>query len=349
MTLSSPPPAPSVAIIGAGIAGLACAGALSAAGWRVQVFDKSRGAGGRAATRRAEGGGFDHGAQYFTVRDPRFARVVSDWQAESTAAPWVARVVRIEGAGTAPVPVESEPQGRRVGTPGMSALGRALARGLPIAFECPIVQARRFDAGWILTAGDGGGMPERVLPQPWDWLVCAAPAPQSASLLATDAPDLAAAVAARTMLPCWAVMVDIEPCADTGWDAAFVDDPRLAWAARESSRPGRAPGGRWVLHAGARWSLDHLEQDAGEVATRLLAAFREITGIEAPARAVRAHRWRYARPDDALPALPQRCLLEPSTRAAACGDWASAGRIEDAWLSGHSLALRLLAGTDRPA
>ncbi|MEL6486923.1 MAG: FAD-dependent oxidoreductase, partial [Pseudomonadota bacterium] len=35
-----------IAIIGAGMAGLACASALTAAGHKVQVFDKGRGPGG---------------------------------------------------------------------------------------------------------------------------------------------------------------------------------------------------------------------------------------------------------------------------------------------------------------
>ena len=63
------------AVIGAGMAGVACARTLLQAGHRVSVFEKSRGFGGRMATRSTEFGGFDHGAQYFTVRDSRFARV----------------------------------------------------------------------------------------------------------------------------------------------------------------------------------------------------------------------------------------------------------------------------------
>ena len=58
------------AIIGAGMAGIACADALQAAGHAVAVFDKGRGPGGRMSTRRMETPlgtvAFDHGAQYFT-------------------------------------------------------------------------------------------------------------------------------------------------------------------------------------------------------------------------------------------------------------------------------------------
>ena len=60
-----------VAIIGAGMAGITAARTLLQAGLRVSVFEKSQGAGGRMATRETAYGGFDHGVQYFTVRDPR--------------------------------------------------------------------------------------------------------------------------------------------------------------------------------------------------------------------------------------------------------------------------------------
>jgi renalase len=56
-----------IAIIGAGIAGLACAQRLQDGGCSVTLFDKGRGAGGRMATRRVTTPfgeiAFDHGAQ----------------------------------------------------------------------------------------------------------------------------------------------------------------------------------------------------------------------------------------------------------------------------------------------
>ena len=63
---------PHIAIIGVGMAGVTCARTLRQAGHHVTLFEKSRGLGGRMSTRASAFGGFDHGAQYFTVRDPRF-------------------------------------------------------------------------------------------------------------------------------------------------------------------------------------------------------------------------------------------------------------------------------------
>ena len=77
-----------VAIIGAGMAGLAAARLLREAGASCTIFDKSRGLGGRMATRRTGDFSFDHGAQYFTARGPRFRALVDDWSAAGHAAGW---------------------------------------------------------------------------------------------------------------------------------------------------------------------------------------------------------------------------------------------------------------------
>ena len=53
-----------VAIIGAGIAGLTAAEALSRGGFNVVVWDKGARPGGRASSRVREAFEFDHGAQY---------------------------------------------------------------------------------------------------------------------------------------------------------------------------------------------------------------------------------------------------------------------------------------------
>ena len=81
----------SVAVVGAGMSGLVAARALAESGYGVQLFDKARGPGGRMATRRGEDGLFDHGAQYFTARDPRFCARVDAWLQEGVVQAWDGR------------------------------------------------------------------------------------------------------------------------------------------------------------------------------------------------------------------------------------------------------------------
>src|SRR3954452_22129381 len=75
-------------IIGAGRSGLSAARVLQHAGWSVVVADKGRGVGGRMATRRIGESRVDHGAQFITVRDPRFAVAVRQWESACVVRPW---------------------------------------------------------------------------------------------------------------------------------------------------------------------------------------------------------------------------------------------------------------------
>ena len=68
-----------IAIVGAGISGLMAATYLAEKGKNSVLFDKGRGPGGRMSTRRFSEFRLDHGAQFFTVRDPRFEKYVQNW------------------------------------------------------------------------------------------------------------------------------------------------------------------------------------------------------------------------------------------------------------------------------
>src|SRR5690349_18625283 len=110
---------PRVAVIGAGLAGLALARFLTETGFPVKVFDKGRGPGGRMSTRRREEGTFDHGAQYFTARDPGFQRMVRTWEERGLVAQWRGRFGSLSHGTVTP---ETQGPVRYVGVPGMSAV-----------------------------------------------------------------------------------------------------------------------------------------------------------------------------------------------------------------------------------
>lgn len=339
-----------IAVIGAGLAGLAAARVLVDQGHEVVVFEKSRGRGGRAATRRvpqAPDGevAVDHGAQYFTVRDPRFARRVASWAERGVLAPWSGRFGAWRDGSVAPA---GNADTRWVGVGGMSALGRMLAEGLDLRRSTRIAPPVRDGAGWaLLSAADAtDATAERVHLGHFDRVLVSAPAPQAAPLLAA-APALAAQAAAVPMAPCWTVLLGFAASLDLNWDGLFVNEGPLGWVARDSAKPGRNQGrdqGRggeaWVLHTTPEWTRAHLEATPDAVATVLLEAFAELLGTPLPALVwQQAHRWLYARAEQPLDA---GCLWDGDLGIGACGDWCADGRIEGAWLSGEALAGRVL-------
>jgi len=319
----------SIAVIGAGISGTAAARALQAAGARVVLWEKSRGAGGRSAERRAlDELRFDHGAQYFTVRDPQFAAQVDRWRQVGAAAPWTGRIVVLQQGA---VLDESSRVARWVGVPGMNALARNLAEGVELRRQARVARIDRAGNLWELRGEQG------ELLGSYDAVICSPPAPQTAELLGEIAPRLAERARAAVTAPCWAVMAALDRPLEAPWDGAFVHGNPLAWIARNSSKPGRPTQQEtWVLHACPQWSREHLEADAATVETLLLEAWSEATGLRLPTLThVAVHRWRFALPSEPL---PERRLWDPQLQLGACGDWCGGPRVEGAFLSGLEIA-----------
>ena len=325
-----------IAIIGAGIAGLSAARRFAEAGETVRLYDKGRGPGGRLSTRRAQTPvgevRWDHGAQYFTVRSKAFSEEVVRLRDEGAVSRWRPRLADIrkrpEGWTVGVRPSQDDREALFVGTPAMNAVIKALANGLDMAWGRRVTGLRRDGGSWRLDFEDGGSE------GPFETVVCAVPAEQASVLLAGASPDLAAEAAGAHSAPCWAVMAAFDTPPRIAWDGANVSGGALAWAARDSSKPGRGAAEAWVLHASAEWSRANTDLDRDAAAARLVAEFRDITGLPEPAFAG-AHRWLYAKVETAAGSLYG---WDGSARIAAIGDWRSGPRVESAWLSGQALA-----------
>ena len=321
-----------VAVIGAGLAGLTCARTLADHNVDVTVFEKSRGYGGRCATRRDGPWRFDHGAQYFTSRDARLRPWIHSWQQQGLIAPWQgALAVHENGAWE---PAKSGVR-RWVAIPGMSALGGHLATDLTVHLDTTVSLLQREGRQWRLVAESGADLGV------YDAVLACVPAPQARLLLESVAPALAQRAAEAVMHPTWATMLVLDAKPDFAWDAAFLnDDPVLSWISRDASKPKRAADETWVLHASRAWTVAHLSDEKSDIAAAMTTAFGQVIGQQvAPVHSV-AHRWMYALPD---PVAQDSALYDRALGIGAGGDWCGGPRIEGALLSGIALAGRVLA------
>ena len=144
---------PTVAVVGAGISGLTCARTLADHGLPVTVFEKSRGVGGHMATRRSDNGAaFDHGAQYFTVRDKRFQNCVDSWQHAGLVQRWNGRIVSRHDQNTEQ---DKSSTARFVACPGMNAICRHLAENLDIRTNTRVALPTRCQGKWLVSDATG--------------------------------------------------------------------------------------------------------------------------------------------------------------------------------------------------
>lgn len=324
-----------IAVVGAGLAGLSVARQLQSQGHDVTVYEKNGEVSGRMSTRQTELGGFDHGTQYFTASSDRFRKEVGDWRKFGWVATWAGRLASLNGAVGKPA---GRGPTRYVAVPGMSTLGKQLAHGLDVRTEQQVLALEAHGKQWLLTVqADTTAIPASA--GPFDAVVLAIPADQAEPLLSV-APAFAKQAGKVRFAPCWAVMLGFQYPLDLPYDGAWVSHSRLGWIARDTAKPAHRAGERWVCHASADWSLEHLADEPERVKEKLSKAFHEATGSWVqPIHAV-AHRWRYAQAPQTLAA---DCLWNAKQGIGVCGDWFAAGlegagRVENAFLSAQALA-----------
>ncbi|MEM6463440.1 MAG: FAD-dependent oxidoreductase [Pseudomonadota bacterium] len=306
-----------IIVVGAGICGLACARRLVERGLAPVVLDKGRAAGGRVASRRtAEGYRFDHGAQYFTVRDSGFRIAVEQALEHRAAGLWH------DGSG----------RQRYVGIEGMSGFARFLAAGLDVRTGTQVSSIEKDGSCWKLEMPDGAMTAERV--------VLTLPAPQTAVLLGIDH-AFAEALQCVEFDPCLTLMVATDGSVLPDFIHSSRADSDLAWLARDSSKPGRNTSGCWVAQASPDWSARHLEMEKAEIPARMLPLFCRALGCnEDKIRHAEGHRWRYARVAKPLNRL---FLRDDDATLYAGGDWCLEARVEAAWKSGRAIADDMVA------
>jgi len=327
-----------IAVVGAGIAGLACARELQKGGVRVTVFERDMQPGGRLGAAESASGSYDGGAQFLTLHSGEFAPELRAWVNADVVRTWEARVVHLVDGLVRPAP--SGPV-RMVGVPNMRAIANHLARDLDLACLVDIDHLVRTPTGWLLF--DRMGVP--VGNTPFDAVALAMPSAHALPI-ARDAGNFAARLHEVAWNACWVTTVVLSRASTIEFDAAFIDDdPILGWAARDSSKPMRKVASgiaeRWVLQARPAWSNSFASLPATEACRWMQRAFAARLGLPLAQRRCTATRWAVSTPANCL---PDTHLWDPAEGLGCAGDWLGSPHIEGAFLSGRSLA-RAILGT----
>ncbi len=320
-----------IAIVGAGLAGLTVARQISDIAQPV-IFEKSRGTGGRMATRRNPPFEFDHGAQFFTAKQRAFIDAVSSWQQAGVVKIWQPHFVELDRRAVVATRMWDADYPHFVGTPGMSAIGRHLSSGLDIRLQTTVETVSPRDSGWELVAAEGSQLGV------FDWVIVTAPAAQAAALL----PESFAhhrVLSEIQLQGCFSLMLGFNQPPELPWQAALVHNADISWVSVNSSKPDRPAPFTLVVHSTNAYADAQLDEPLESVQRHLCTELQDVTGIDAKhADFCQLHRWRYANigQQSGPPAL-----IDADRRLAACGDWCIRGRIEFAFSSAATLAEHL--------
>ena len=309
-------------IIGAGIAGLLAGTVMSRRGWSVQVLEKGRGLGGRMATRRRDGAVFDHGAQFFTVRDERFAPWVDDWKRAGIVEPWY----ELGDSGT-----------HYRGAPGMTAIGKHLARDLAVERDC-LVERLGFDGEqWTATSADSG---ERFTGR---HLLLTAPVPQSLALLSTsdvelprDEQEKLEAIRFHRCIAALAILKKPSAITDHG-GALKLDGEPIQWIADNWRKGISTEVPSVTIHSTPAFAEEHWDHPDDKRLPLLLKAAAPHLG--AVMVSCESRRWGFSQP---AAAFDREAYVNGDRRFAIAGDGLAGGRVEGAALSGLAAAQGLL-------
>jgi renalase len=309
----------SIAVIGAGIAGLLCAREMTERGAPVTVLEKSRGLGGRLATKRVGEAVFDQGAQYFTAKTERFAALVEAWGARGAVAKW-------PGASAH----------RWIGTPSMNALGKVLAEGLDVRREAKVLKVERAYGAWEVTVENQPAV--RAMR-----LVLTAPVPQSLALLQAGGVELPRELAGRLAglqyHPCLALLVTLSGPSSVPAEGVALTEGPVRWIA-DNTKKGISPGtnGAVTVHLNPEFAAEHYAKTEVELAALVLPGIAEWLG--APVAGVALQRWKFSQP---ITTYAEPCVWIGDLGLGFAGDAFGGPRVEGAAISGLALAERMAA------
>ena len=305
-------------IVGAGIAGLAAAGVLRQSGWEVVLLDKGRGVGGRMATRRIGESRFDHGAQFFTVRDSRFQEAVDLWEARGWVRPWFSEGGHI----------------RYRGTEGMAGVVKKMAKPFEVRTTTKVERVVPLEKGWRIRTEAGEEFSAGTL-------LLTPPAPQSIALLSGCMDRLPTHIVSGLngieFDPCFALLATLAgPSRIPPPGCVRPDAGPIAFIADNTQKGISERASALTIHARADFTRSYFEMD--EVAAQLLLKAAE-PWLGSRVLTWQLHRWKYSQPIAAC-AEPYLHCPGPSALAVA-GDAFGGPRIEGAFLSGMAAAKQI--------
>jgi renalase len=316
-------------IIGAGISGLMAGKILSQAGIDNLLLEKSKGVGGRMATRRFKGGVFDHGAQFFTARESEFQTWVSTWQKSGTAKEWFGH------QSSADPPLSRQRHPRFIGTKGMTSIPKEVAKGLVIHTDSYVTSISREKDIWAAHTNHGDAYSAKRI-------ILSAPIPQSLSLLKAGGISLPKherdTLLAIQYQPCIAGLVLLEsPSAIPSPGKMKFEQGPIQWLG-DNSKKGISPDMSAVtIHASAEFSRKNFGLAPEELADMLITASRDWLGQEVLAWQI--HKWHYSQP---ITTHPERFLELPGLNSLyMIGDGFGGAKVEGAALSGVEAAVKI--------
>ena len=320
-----------IAVIGAGLAGITIASEINGK-FDVEVFEKSRGVGGRMSTRKETPFIFDHGAQFFKIDTPDFENFLSELFSKKIIQPWKFKLAYFKGKYLSKIKLIKDRDKFFVGVPNMDSIIKHLSKNCNVILNKKISRIIRADDKWNLYDQNTKFFGS------YDWVVLTLPAPQSKELI-TEKISFYHSIENINMQGCFSLMIGMSEPLNLGYDAALIENEDIAWFAINNSKPCRLDNHCLLINSSYEYAARNLNTSKTKVLKHLLNISSNFINYDlSKSIKIKIHQWKYV---EAKYYPKENYFLDYKKKIAVCGDWFINCRVEGAFLSAKELSRKI--------
>ena len=321
-----------VAIIGAGITGVTVANLLQKK-YNLTVFEKSRGVGGRIATRRAEPYQFNHGAQYFKVENKEFKDFVQPLMVNKIIKPLKTNQIEILNKNVIKRTKIYNQQYFTAGSKMNSVVKYLINNNFSIKLLCKIEKILKENDNWFIIDSN------KVSYGPYNWLFITIPPNQAIEILYNNFKFLDI-IKKIKMRSCYSLMLGFDEIKEFDFDTALFLDEDVKWLSISKKILEKKEYYNLLINSSYNFAEQNINGSKDKISNYLIKQVSDILQCELNNYKHKAlHFWKYAMSEKNN---NLGSLFDEDLKVIVCGDWCMNGKVEGAFLSAKNAANKLL-------
>ena len=317
-----------IAVIGCGLSGTTVASLIKKKN-KVEIFEKSKGVGGRMSTRKEPPFTFDHGAQFFKIKTTEFENFVSELFSEKIIRPWGFRLAYFDENNLQKIKIIKKKDQFFVGTPNMDSIVKYKSQKCKVILNTKIKKIFKKNNKWFLTDQNKKSYGN------YDWIILSLPAEQSLELINQEI-SFYSALKKIKMNSCISLMIGMNEKLHLNYDAALIENNDVAWLAINNSKPCRAKYQSLLINSSYEFASRNINSPIHQIIKHLLNVTSDLVKNElSNSELIKLHKWKYV---EAKKSPNENYFIDHKKKIAICGDWFVNSRVEGAFTSAYELS-----------
>ena len=322
-----------LAIIGAGISGLTSALHLDTS-FKIDIFEKSRGTGGRMSTKRELPFIFDHGAQYFTVRSDEFNKFLKPLHEKKVIKPWSYKFARIKTNGVIEKTVVKNSDNHFVGVPNMNSVVKYLSKDFTVFLNTRVKDIKRVNNSWQIFCTNNKKY------SGYNWVIFTTP-PEQVYCSIPENITFYKLLKEIKMKCCCSLLLGFNNAINFDFDVAEIENNDIKWISVNNSKPDRDSALSIVINSSFDWAEKNINRPKEEIIENLLSLSNNLLKMNLNKNCLEIlHKWRFVA---ACKHPKNDYFIDLKNNIGICGDWFVNSKVEGGFLSAKKLSDKIIS------